>query len=185
MSKLQKMRYDFPALQKLIVLYLAQSEPQTINKIKNGIKKDYSNTHDNFVALKDNGLVKAVSSKSYLNRIYPEYWITELGICLALIEGAKPEPLLTKTLQIYPEDKDLHLLIETTPILGKNALDVLCLAVLNRGAINETDLISIFAAQMQNKLTSKQITQFIAVLKKYPEQHHQTRKNLKELFDLL
>ena len=183
---------SFPPLQKRIILYLAQSRPQTINetakaisKTKKGIPKNYKSSWIAFNVLKKKGLIKHVTSKDYRGRQYPCWWLTDLGVLLAIYEGTKPEVLLKTTLEIYPENKDLQFSIEAVPILGKHALNVLYLAVLNRGEINQTDLISIFAAQLQTKLNPKQITQFIEVLKKYPKRHQQTRKNLRELYDLL
>ena len=185
MSTKGSKRNSFPPLQKRIILHLAQSEPQTINETKKAISGHYKSSWIAFNVLKKKGLIKHTTSKDYKGRQYPCSWLTDLGVLLALHEGAKPEVLLKTTRKIYPENKDLHFLIEAVPILGKHALDVLYLAVLNRGVINQTDLIAIFAAQLQNKLNPKQITQFIKVLKKYPERHQQTRKNLKELTDLL
>ena len=118
-------------------------------------------------------------------RQYPRFWLTELGIFLALHEGAKPEVLLRTTLEFYPKDKKLQFLIEAVPILGKFAFDILYLVALNKGVIEQIDLTSIFAAQTVNKLTPKQVREFVTVLKKYPKQHQQTRKSLKELSDLL
>jgi len=177
--------HSFPPLQKRIILHLAQSRPQTINETKKGISGHYKSSWIAFNVLKKKGLIKHTKSKDWRGRQFPCFWLTELGIFLALHEGAKQEVLLKTTREIYPENKDLHFLIEAVPILGKHALDVLYLAVLNRGVINQTDLIAIFAAQLQNKLNPKQITQFIEVLKKYPELHQQTRKNLRELSNLL
>jgi hypothetical protein len=109
-----------------------------------------------------------------------------------LCEGAKPETLLSRTLEIYPENGDLQFLIEAVPILGRNAFDVLYLAALTNGQIEQTDVASILAAQMQRKFAPEVKRQFIAVLKKYPETHQrfvdsvkQVRKNLTELSDLL
>jgi len=182
---------SFPPLQKRIILYLAQSGPQTINETTKGISGHYKSTWTAFNALKKKGLIKNVTSKNYRGRQYPRFWVTELGIFLALHEGAKPEVLLGTTLKIYPKDKNLQCLIEAVPILGKNAFNVLYLAVLNKGVIKQRDLTSIFAAQMQEKFTPKQVRQFIAVLKKYPEPYrqytdaiNQIRKNLRELSDL-
>jgi len=183
---------SFPPLQKRIILHLAQSQPRTINETakkisstKSGNPKNYKSSWVAFKTLEKKGLIKHTTSKDYKNRQYPCSWLTELGVFLALHEGAKPEALLKTTREIYPENKSLHFIVEAVPILGKHALDVLYLAVLKRGAINQTDLISIFAAQTVNKLTPKQKAQFIEVLKKYPEQHQQTRKDLRELADLL
>jgi succinate dehydrogenase flavin-adding protein (antitoxin of CptAB toxin-antitoxin module) len=82
--------------------------------------------------------------------------------------------------------------VETVPILGRNAFDVLYLAALSKGMIEQSDLTSIFAAQMQKKLTPEEIRQFIAMLKKYPEPYQlcadyakQAHKNLRELSSLL
>jgi hypothetical protein len=182
---------NFPPLQRRIILHLAQSQPQTINETAkeisgdSGIPRNYKSSWIAFKTLIKKGLIKDVTSKDYRGRRYPRFWITELGVFLALHEGAKPETLLKTTLEIYPKDKSLQFLIEAVPILGKHALDVLYLAALNRGAIDQTDLTSIFAAQVQNKFNPKQIREFITVLKKYPEQYQRTRKNLKELSDLL
>jgi DNA-binding MarR family transcriptional regulator len=173
-------------LQRRIILHLAQSKPQTINETAKEISRDWKTSSIAFKKLEEEGLVAKIDKpKYYRHRKFPCLWLKDLGVLRALHEGAKPEILLKTTREIYPNDKGLHFLIEAYPILEKPARDVLYLATLNRGAINQTDLIAIFAAQLQNKLTPKQITQFIEVLKKYPEQHQQTQKNLKELYDLL
>jgi hypothetical protein len=183
---------NFPPLQRSIILHLAQSSPKTINatakeitKTKKGIPKNYKSFLLAFKTLQEKGLIKPTKTKVYRNREYPCWWLTDLGIFVAVHERTKTETLLKTAREIYPEDKDLHLVIEAAPILGQHALDVLYLAVLNRGEINPLDLVSIFAAQAIDKFTPKQISQFVEVLKKYPERHQQTRKDLRELADLL
>jgi len=192
MSTKGSKRHSFPPLQKRIILHLAQSKPQTINETKKGISGHYKSTWLAFNVLKKKGLIKETTSKNYMNRQYPCFWLTELGIFLALYEGARPEILLKTTLEIYPENKNLQFLIEAVPILGKNAFYVLYLTVLTKGEIKQKDITSIFATQMQEKLTPKKIKQFITILKKYPEPYqqcvdyiNQIRKNLGELSDLL
>jgi len=157
-----------------------------------GISGHYKSSWIAFNVLKKKGLIKNVTSKNYRGRQYPCFWLTDLGIFLALHEGAKQEVLLRTTLEIYPENKNLQFIIEAVPILGKNAFDALYLAVLTKGVIKQRDLTSIFAAQMQKKLTPKQLRQFMMVLKKYTEPYqqyadyiNQIRKNLRELSDLL
>jgi DNA-binding PadR family transcriptional regulator len=179
-------------LQKRIILHLAQNKPQTIYKIaqeisktKKGIPKNYKSSWTAFKALKKKGLIKHITSSKYHGRRYPCFWLTELGVFLALHERAKPEVLLKTTREIYPKNEDLHFLIKGVPILGKHVLDVLYLAVLKRGKINQTDLTTIFAAQMLDKFTPEQITKFIATLKEYPKIHQQTSKNLTKLSDLV
>lgn len=176
---------NFPPLQKRIILHLAQSRPQTVNETMKGISGHYKSTWIAFKALKKKGLIKHTTSKDYKNRQYACYWLTELGVFIALYERAKQEVLLQTTREIYPEDKDLQFLIEGVPILGQYALEVLYLAALNRGEINPTDLIAIFAAQLQNKFTPKQRAEFITVLRKYPQQHRKTYDELKRITDQL
>ena len=192
MSKQRGKRDSFPPLQKRVILHLAQSGPQTINETMKGIKGHYKSSWIAFNVLKKKGLIKEVELKNYRGQDYPRFWVTDSGLFIALHEGTEPKALLRKTLEVYPEDRNLQFLIEAVPILGKNAFDVLYLAALSEGLIKQSDLTSIFAAQMQKKLTPEQIRQFIAVLKKYPEPHQQckdyvkqTRKNLGELSDLL
>jgi len=192
MSKQEDKGNSFPPLQKRIILNLAQSRPQTINETMKGISGHYKSSWIAFNVLEQKSLIRKATSKDYRGRQYPCFWLTDLGIFLALHQGAKPETLLKTTLEIYPEDKSLQFLIEAVPIIGKNALDVLYLTALNKGMIEQEDVTSILAAQMQKKFTPEQIRRFIAVLRKYPEIHqkcadsiNQARKNLKELSNLL
>jgi hypothetical protein len=192
MSKQQGRGNSFPPLQKRIILHLAENGPQTINETAKGTKGHYKSSWIAFNALKKKGLIKEVTSKNYRGREYPQFWITDRGIFLALCEGAKTGKLLMRTLKVYPEDRDLQFLIEVVPILGRNAFDVLYLAALTNGQIEQTDVASILATQMQRKFAPEVTRQFIAVLKKYPEQHHrcvnyveQAHKALSEVSNLL
>ena len=183
---------SFPPLQKRIILHLAQSKPQTINETKKGISGHYKSTWTAFNALKKKGLIKHVTSKDYQGRQYPRFWLTELGIFLALHERVEQEVLLRTVLEIYPENKDLQFIIEAVPILGKHVLKLLYLAVLTKGEFEQRDIASILAAQIQDRFTPKQRREFIAVLKKYPEPYqrfvntiNRIHKDLRELSDLL
>ena len=192
MSRQQAKGNTFPPLQKRIILYLAGKGPQTINQTTKDIHGHYKSAWTAFDTLKKKGLIQEVKSKDYRGREYPQFWITEKGIFLALCEGAKSDILLRRTREIYPEERDLQFLIETVPILGKHAFDVLRLAVLTDGQIEQADVESILVAQIQNQSTPEATRQYIAVLKKYPEQHQrhvdyvkQTQKKLSDLSDLL
>jgi hypothetical protein len=192
MSKQRGKGNSFPHLQKRIVLHLAQNKPQTINETMKGISGHYKSSWIAFKALKKKGLIKDVASKEYRGNTYPCFWLTERGVYLALSQGAKPQTVLKRTLEIYPEDRNLQFLIEAVPILGKNAFDVLYLAALTNGQMEQTNVTSILARQMQSKFAPEIIRQFIAVTKKYPEQNQrlvdsleQIRKNVSELTDLL
>jgi len=134
-------------------------------------------------------LIKAIGLKVYRGREYPRFWVTENGIVLAMSERAKPEILLRKTRELYSENRELQFLIEVVPILGESAYNMLYLAVVTDGKIDQGDLISIFAAQ--GKLTDEEIRQYHLILKKYPERYKQhadyikrVSKNLKDLPDI-
>ena len=192
MSKPQKRRHEFPPLQKLIILHLAHSEPETINQTKKGIRKDYKSTYIALSSLKQKGLVQETKTKKYLNREYPEFWLAEKGIFLALYYEPKPANLLWRATKIYPENKSLHFLIEAAPILGKNALDVLYLAASTDGEIEQDEINHIFGRQLAQKLTPEQIKQFAAILKKYPDQQqkcmnslNQTKENISKITKLI
>lgn len=192
MSRRQSRGNKFPPLQKKIILYFAENGPQTINQTAKDIHGHYKSSWIAFNTLKKKGLIQEVKSKDYRGREYPQFWITEKGIFIALCEGAKSENLVRRTREIYPEAKDLQFLIETVPILGKHAFDVLRLAVLTDGQMEQTDVQSILVAQIQTKSTPETTRQYIAILKRYPEQHQrhvdyikQAQKNLSDLSDLL
>lgn len=179
MSKPKQERHNFPEVQKLIVLHLAKSEPQTINKIKKGIGKDYKSTHEALTSLKQKNLVQETTTKTYRNRKFPEFWLAEKGIFLAVYYEPKSGSLLTRAIKIYPENRKVHFLIEAAPILGQYALDVLYLAAITVGdEIDETEINYLFSQQMTHKLTRQQVNQFAALLKKYPEQQRECETSL-------
>lgn len=168
-----------PRLQKRIILYLAQSEPQNINETMKGISGEYKTSWNAFKALEEKGLIKHVKSGSWRGRQYRLFWLTDLGIFTALHEGAKSEVLLKTTQEIYPQNKNIQFIIEAVSILGKTALGVLHLAVSNKGVIEERPLISIM--NKQKELTPKQQRQFMTMLKKYPEPYQQCADSIEEI----
>ena len=176
-------------LQKKILLFLTINDPHDINETVKAVEGNYRSIWAVFKELKKKDLIKEINLKEYRGRKYPRYWATEMGIIFALSERVEPEILLKKTREIYPENRNLQFLIETIPILGKSALNMLYLSVETGGKIEEGDLISIFASQ--RKLSPKKIKKYNSVAKRYPERYKQTqdyiietKKNLKDLSDL-
>jgi hypothetical protein len=179
-------------LQRTILLRLAISEPQTINETANAINGHYRSSWNAFNALKEKGLIKETGQKTHHGRDFPRYWLTELGIFIALREGAKSDAILRKTVQMYPEEKRLHFIVEIIPILDPNVLDPAYLALLENRQIGLSDKISIIFAQAQIGLSKDQMKRFNTVLRKYPEINQLTkdflknlRKNLEELSNTL
>ena len=170
-----------PPLQRRILLNLAKNKPQTINKTAKAIKGHYKSSHTSFKSMEKKGIIKKVTSEKYRGREYPCWWATELGIFIALLEGANPAPLLEKTLEFYPENKDLQYLLETSPILGTDAYNMAFSIIRNKGKLEPIDTSTITATQMQKELTSDEAKQFITILKKYPKQLKKFKENMEQI----
>ena len=157
-----------PPLQKRVFVYLAESEPQTIREISKGVKADYSATHRAFKKLESKKMLQVVAQKTYNNNEYGRYWISEVGAYVALCEGVKSSKLLQRALRFYPENQNLHCLLEVSPILGIKGFDVACLALLNKGKIEQKDISAVITAQMQDKISVEDANKIVEIIKKYP-----------------
>ena len=67
----------------------------------------------------------------------------------------KQTALIKRTLEVYPENKDLLFLLEAMPIPEANAFNIAYLAVLSKGKLSQSDLTTVYAAQLQNKLSPR------------------------------
>lgn len=172
--------FSFPPLQKRIILHMAQSKPQTINETKKGILGHYKSSWIAFGVLEEKGLIKNVTSKEYRGRQYPCYWLTDRGINLALILGAKPQTLLRRTIEIYPQDRNSQFIIETASVFGRHIFSMLHLTDLGTGETQEIDPILILVAQMQRNFTPEELKQLPATLRKYPEQYQRLSNFIKQ-----
>ena len=166
-------------LQKRIFLHLAQNDPQTIYETVKAIKGHYKSSWNAFNALKKKSLIQTVTLKNYRGRDYPRFWLTESGAMLALCEGVTQKTLIDRTLEIYPENKDLLCVLETVPILGQNAFDIAYLAVLRKGKLQPSDITAIYGAQIQSPFSPEQTKQISEVLKKYPELYQRCKDRVK------
>jgi hypothetical protein len=182
-------------LQRSIILCLATSNPQTKNETAKAINGHYRSTWNAIDALKEKGLITENGLKTHHGREFQLFWLTELGILVALREGAKPETFLRKTRQIFPENEDLHFLVEAIPILAPNLLDPAYVTLMENREIELSDKISVLFAQALIGLSSDQKKRFNAVLKRYPKVNQlvadfvqnvqNVQKSLKELSDSL
>lgn len=105
-------RNNLTSLQTQIILYLAKSKPQNISEIKKGIQGHYKSIWHAFKSLKEQHMVKKVTSKKYHGVNYPRYWLTEQSVIFALHKGINPDPLFRQVLEFYPKNKDLQFLTE-------------------------------------------------------------------------
>ena len=144
------------------------------------LDEDYKSLWTAFKALENKKLVGKVSAKVYRNVEYPLFWLTEGGVYVALCQGINPDALLEKALKIYPENVVLHCLLEISPILGIKGFDVACLAVLNKGKIEQSDINSVIVAQMQDRLSVEDAKRIVDIIKKYPSINEQFKIDMQK-----
>jgi hypothetical protein len=159
-----------PPLQKIILLYLAKTHPETKNATAKAIKGHYKSSWMAFNYLEEKGLIAKIDMKEYRGRLHPRFWLTTSGVFLALIEGINPKILLTRTVEIYPENKALQCIVEVTKILGTGMHKIAYSTILDKGKLEETDVSTMFATQLQRELSLEQIKDLISIMKRYPEQ---------------
>jgi ribosomal protein L28 len=160
----------FPTLQRKVFLHLANNEPKNINETAKALKAHYKSIWNAFNKLEEKKLIKQVSSKSYQGQDIPRYWVSEEGAFIALCEGAKAKNIIKKTVEFYPERRDLQYLLEAVTILGTEAFDVAYRAYLSKGKLEQSDIAIIMATQMQHKLSSEGVEKFSELVQRFPEQ---------------
>jgi len=170
-----------PPLQKRVLLYLAESDPQTINETVKALKGNYKSTWLAFNSLEKNRLIQKVTLKWYRGREYPQFWLTEGGVFVALCEEASTAALFEKSAGIYPENKVLHCLLEISPILSTEGFRALCFSFFRNGKLEQSDIDMLIASQMQHKLTVEEAKQLVEIMKKYPEQYKRFSEDMKQL----
>ena len=111
------------------------------------------------------------------------YWLTDSGVYLALIEGAKPKKVLDRTREVYPENKLLHLIIEMTAILGTSMHKIAYSAVATKSKLEQDDKTAMMSAQLQKGLSLEQIQELLAIMRKYPEQVGDMQAKIEEMME--
>jgi len=170
-----------PPLQKQIILFLAQNNPQTVNEASKALNKSYKSLWTALNSLKEKHLVQTVNVKSYRGREYPQFWVSPAGVLLALFEGIRSDNLLEKSLVIYPEDTNLQAILEVSPILGTEAFKFAFQVILIKGKLEQSDIPLIIFTQMQKDIDISQLEPLIAILKKHPQQFEITKAYAEEI----
>ena len=165
-----------PPLQKKIVLYLAKTEPQTINKAVKAMGGQYKSCWLAFNKLEQKQVIKKIDVKSYHGQEFDRFWLTSAGVLVALFEGISFELLLEKTSEIYPDDIKLQIILELAPLLGVEVFKIAFLALLKKGKLEEEDLMMIVTTEMQRDFDGVQPEDVINVLKKHPVAYENTKK---------
>ena len=172
-------------VQKKILLYLANNDPKDKNEVAEAIKGHYKSTWNAFNKLEEKNLIKIVSSKSYQGQEYPRYWLSPDGAFIALCEGAKPNSVIRRTNKIYPENKDLHYLLDSVSIIGNDAFNIGYLAIISKGKLEQSDMALMMITQLQKGLSDDSLLQFNKMLKKYPDQEQKFTDTFKKISENL
>jgi hypothetical protein len=159
-----------PPLQKRILLFLARNAPMNKHATAKAMNEHTRSTWLSFKSLEDTGLIKKIDQRMSLGRKRDCYWLTDSGVFLALIEGAKPRKVLERTKEVYPENKVLHCVIEMTRIIGTGMHKIAYSAFLTNGKLEEADKAAMKGAQIQKELSLSQIRELVGIMKRYPEQ---------------
>ena len=176
---------NLPPLQKRIVLHLAKNGAQTINETVKGLKGHYKSSWVAFNALEKKKLIKKADVKTYRNREYPRYWLTQAGIFVALVERADVHSLLERTVKIYPDDKTLQCILEISPIVGLEGFQTALSAIQDKGKLDDSDTTRILFAFAQRHVSIQQFRELIRILKKYPKDYERTKKQISQFRALL
>jgi len=178
MSKHKKQSSLLPPLQRLIVLHLAKNGPQTINETVKKIKHSYKPSWIAFNSLEDKGIVKKGKTKEYRGNEYPLYWLTEGGVIVALVEGASPIELLTKSKEVYPNNQNLQYALEMAPHLNPEIFRILLITVQSKGKLTTADLARMSLTQMETDNTLEEVRSALETMKKYPKEYERLKKQL-------
>jgi hypothetical protein len=165
-----------PPLQKRIVLHLAKNRPQTINETVKSLRGSYKSTWLAFNTLEEKQVIKKMGVKYYRGQDFPCFWLTSAGVLISLFAGISFEVLLEKTLKMYPDDKNLPIILELSPIFGIEPFKIAFSTLLKKGKLEEKDFMMIVTAEMQSDFDGKQPEDIIAVLKKHPVAYENTKQ---------
>jgi len=182
-SKLEIRSDKLPPLQRLIILHLAKSEPQTINETVTAIEKSYKPTWSAFNSLEKKKLIGKAGVKEYRNREYPVYWLTGEGIIAAMLEGADKSLLLEESKRVFPNEEIVHCFVEviyTNPKVVQLAHNV----VKNKGTIEFADLLTVLVADATSEDVDT-MKKLVVVLKKYPEMYEQAKILIRQMMEQL
>ncbi|NLE05044.1 MAG: hypothetical protein GX638_09625 [Crenarchaeota archaeon] len=175
MSTINLKSDNLPSLQKLIIIHLSKNSPQTINETVNALSKSYKPVWMAFNSLQKKKLIRKTQIKTYRNRDFSKYWLTDEGMILAMLEGANPEFLLQESKVLFPELKFVHCFLESVPKLEPFVLRVARSVVKDKGSLDFADVATIFMSQSTTQVSLESMKAFASTLKKYPNEYSQLK----------
>jgi len=177
---------NLPSLQKLIVLHLAETEPKTMNETAKAISKQYRPSWTAFKSLAKKNLIKKTSLiKKHRRQEYPRYWLTDEGIIMALMEGANLDTLLKQTKILYPNAETTHCFLEMAPLIGPEVMKVAYSSIRGKDKLGINEIILLYLSQPSIAMDDKTADEFIAILKKYPNQYNAFKNTAQKMINQL
>ena len=172
-------------MQKLIVLHLANSEPDTRNATATALSKEYKPTRIAFTSLEKKKLIRKTEIKHYKSRGSPRYWLTDEGIIAAMLVGVNPAVLLEETERLFPERNMVHCFLEVAPLMNPFVLRIAYSIVKGKGELEFKDIATILISQAGILMEIETLEKLVAVFKKYPEEHEKLKKLIQITIDQL
>jgi len=173
MSKIASQCHILQPLQKRIILSLAHKGPQTIHETAKNVGSQYKATYIAFQSLKSKGLIKNEGVKTYRNRKYSLFWLTDEGLVLALIHGANPDIVKEHVVRLYGENEIYDFIFELAKALPRERL---------------SELYTLYKFHEEGKpqikaipITNTEAEVFFKILMKYPGLKTSVRKVLKAI----
>jgi hypothetical protein len=181
-----KMKSDnLHPLQKLIILNLAENEPETINELTQAISKSYKPTHTAFKSLVRKKLIIKTGAKSYRGQQFPRYWLTDEGMIMALLEGANAERLLQKTKELYPDAEITHCFLEIMPLFDPVIIKTSYSYVKGKGKLGFAEVAQLILSGAAGAMEVETAEKISKILKKYPLQFTTFKFVVQEMITLL
>jgi hypothetical protein len=185
MPRLKPKSDESRSVEKLIVLNLAENEPQTKRKTAKSISKYYKSTWDAFKSLEEKKLIKKAGTTSINNNEYPCYWLTDEGIMMAIMEGASPQKLLAQAKNLYPEAKTTHVFLEIAPFFHPEVVKMAYSSVKGKGKIGVAEVIMLYLSQPAIAMDTETARKITAILKNYPDVYSKLKNAVKEMINRL
>lgn len=173
------------SLQRLIILHLAENDPQTINQTVQTISKSYKPTWTAFNSLQKKKLIAKTHIKSYRGREYPLYWLTDEGIIMAVMEGASSEKLLQQTKSLYPDAKINHCFLEIMPFFNPEVMKMAYSTVKGKGKLGFVEIATLFLTQGTMPMDIETGKKVVATLRKYPDEYAKLKMAVQLMIDQL
>jgi predicted transcriptional regulator len=185
MSKIIRKSDNLPSLQKSIVLYLAETEPQTINQTAKAISKGYRPTWTAFNSLENKKIIIKTGNKNYRNQDFPCYWLTDEGMIMSLMEGSDANKLLERTKILYPNADAAHIFLEVIPMFDPQILKLSYNYAKAKGKLEFVEVAQVILSGAAAGLEIETGKKVADALKKHPKHYEALKTVVQEMIKTL